>query len=178
MPSKLTRPPETWRPKRWRPEYEMIVALSSAGLSRQAVADKFFEISGTRYTTQHISNILNTPEGIECQKKAVEAIRGNFTETLTDKIERVSQKAVGMVEKLLDDEEKYENSPFNVIDRALSFMRITSKPAPTTAPTNNTQVNVNSSTMVMTAEAAKILRDGTDKADEVARLYGNADSGS
>lgn len=172
MPSKLKNPPETWRPKRWRPEYEAIVALSSTGMSRQAVADKFFEMSGTRYTVQHISNILNTPEAKEIQQKTVESIRGQFNETIADRVERVTMKAAGMVEKLLEDEEKYEASPFNVIDRALAFMRITSKPAP--APASNAPtVNVNNSTMVMTAEAAQIMRDGMAKADEVARLYGD-----
>lgn len=174
MPSKLKNPPETWRPKRWRPEYEMIVALSSTGMSRQIVADKFFEATGTRYTVQHISNILNTPEAKEIQDKTVESIRGSFNESIADRVERVSMKAAGMVEKLLDDEEKYETSPFNVIDRALAFMRITSKPAP--APVQpSTNVNVTNSTMVMTAEAAQILKDGTSKADEVARLYESSD---
>lgn len=174
MPSKLKKPHEAWRPKRWRPEYEVIVALSSAGMSRQAVIDRIFEMSGTRYTPQHISNILNTPEAKEAQKKAVAVIRGKSTESLTEKIERVSQKAIGKIEELLDDADKYEASPFNVIDRGLAFLRITSKPAP--APTQpNTNVSVNNNTMVMTAEAAQILKDGTTKADEVARLYGTGE---
>ncbi len=173
MASKLKRPNDKWVPKRWRPEYEVIVSLSSTGLSHQAVADRFFELSGTRYTIQHISNIVNTPEAKNFQAKTVAHIRGNFVESVSDHLERANHKAINIVEKLLDDGDKYEESPFNVIDRALAFMKITSKPTQVATPAAVVNNNNNNSVMVMTADAAKIIREGTSKADEVARLYGN-----
>ena len=165
---KLLRPPEKWKPKRWRPEYEVIVSLSATGMSHQAVSDRFFELSGTRYTVQHISNIVNTPEAKAFNEQCVAKLRGDFQETVSERITKAQQKALDRIENILNDDDIFEASPFAVVDRSLSLLRVGGVRSNGEGGQVANTINNN---FLLTADAARIIREGTDKADEVARLY-------
>lgn len=165
---RLLRPPEKWKPKRWRPEYEVIVSLSNTGMSHQAVADRFFELSGTRYTVQHISNIVNTPEAKAFSEQCIAKIRGDFQETVSDRIAKAQQRALDRIENVLNNDDIFEASPFAVVDRSLRLLQLSKH---STGGEGGQIANTINNNFLLTADAAKIIREGTDKADEVARLY-------
>ena len=169
LPGKRTKirfPSERWVPKRWRPEYEIIVALWASGMSRKAIIDRFYELSGTLYTEQHITNIVNTPEARKILDNNVDNIRENSTKQIQARISALHDKALTRMEKLMEDDEKYDASPFAVVDRAIKIMDV-GKVKESAAPNG---INVQSA-LIMTPEAAKILMEGTQKADEAKKLY-------
>ena len=157
-----------WVPKCWRPEYEAIVLLSSTGMSRDAVIEKIYEMSGTRYTPQHITNILTTPEAIKIQSSHALALRENFQDKLSQRLTNISEKGLERIESLVNDDKHFERAPFAVVDRAMAFMKMTRSSI--VQETESSQVSIKNA-IVMTKEAAQILQDGASKADEVARLY-------
>lgn len=165
--AKIKLPSKKWVPRTWRPEYEVIVSLSATGMSRESVVQRFFQLTGTLYTTQHISNICNTPEAKLLQKELVQKIRENRTQTVQERLAEIQHKAVDRIESLLNDDARFEASPFAVVDRAFKVLD-SGKPVAGSAGTLNV-----GAAFIMTEEAARIMRDGTDKADEAKRLYGS-----
>lgn len=163
--AKIKLPSKRWVPRTWRPEYEVIVSLSATGMSREAVVERFYQLTGTLYTVQHITNICNTPEAKLLQQDLVQKIRTNRTQTVHERLAEIQHKAVDRIAALMEDDEKFEASPFAVVDRAFKVLD-TAKPSGSAAGTLNV-----GQAFIMTEEAAKILREGTEKADQAKLLY-------
>jgi hypothetical protein len=132
-------------------------------------------MSGTRYTVQHISNILNVPEAVRLQQESIERLREDHRSATTTRVEKLHDKALGRIEDMIDSDEYFTRAPFAVVDRCMAFMKMTKSSAgivkddPPAVGGGGTFIQ---NAMVMTKEAAEVLAEGTRKADEVARLYG------
>jgi len=161
------RPSPKWVPKKWRPEYEVIVAMDSMGMSRDNIIKEFFRLSGTLYTPQHITNICNCPEALQIKQKRSEQLREGQTLTIQDRLEQLKHKALNRVERIIENDEIFDKSPFAVVDRAFKVLEL-GKPSTTNGGLINNNFN---NTLVISEEAARILADGTNKANEVKALF-------
>lgn len=176
--TKIRFPSSKWVPKKWRPEYEVIVAMYAAGMSRKAIIDKFYEFSGTLYTEQHITNICNTPEAQRILTGNIDHIRKRANDEIQLKLTEIQKKAADRIGEIINDEKLFRDSPFAVVDRAFRAleMGVGKKDTPQNSGSfGNTLI---SSALIMTPEAAQILAEGTKKADEAHRLYAEVRSES
>lgn len=176
--TKIRFPSAKWIPKKWRPEYEIIVSMYAAGMSRKAIIEKFYEFSGTLYTEQHITNICNTAEAQRILTGNIDHIRKRANDEISLKLTEIQKKAVERVSQVIENDNLFRESPFAVVDRAFKVleMGVGKKETPQNNGTfGNTLI---SSALIMTPEAAQILADGTRKADEARRLYAEVRSES
>lgn len=152
-----------WHPKKWRPEYERIVALSVGGVSNEKIA----EISG--FTPAHVCNILGTPEAEFIKQQYIERLREKTTVSLPELHQKIAEKAAGRLLNLLENDEAFEKSPFHIIDRGLRVSEgmghLGNKKQ---AEGQNT--NFNGPTIILPAESADLLIRGLAKADKARQL--------
>lgn len=163
-----------WEPKKWLPVYEAIVALSCTGLSNEEVGKRF------GYGKQQVSNILNTPQGKKLIEIMNERIRTNNANTLTERIERMQDKAMKHVEAVLDMPTDNFKNPLQIFDASLAFLKSSSggKIAPESAPSNQPQVSGGNTyiktAMILNGDQAKQLNDGLRLADQVKVIHGDS----
>lgn len=159
-----------WRPKKWRAEYDRIVALSVCGKSNKQIAAE------VDFTPEYVSVILNLPEAEELRVKLQERLRDKILEDVPTVLTRTAQKVAKRFEEMVDDNELFEKSPFAVIDRGIDLLKGL-RHLQTAAPSASLpSMTINGPAVIMPAMAAEGIRDGLKKADEALRL--NAPTGS
>lgn len=105
-----------YNPKRWHPEYDLIVFESINGKSNQEIGDKY------GYTKQHISNILSTTQAREIKERIRGTIGRVAEEGFKERISSIGEQALKHVEAFIEDKNNLaERSPFMFIDRALKI---------------------------------------------------------
>lgn len=151
-----------WVPKRWRPEYERIVAYAVLGLPNTVIADK------VNKTPQHISNILNLPEAQRRQLELLEKLKKQVDISIPETLEYVAQKTTERLKSLIDNDELFEKSPFAVIDRGMDVLKGLSH---LRGGGNGSGPTVNGNVIILPAGAAQNLMEGLSKADEAVRMH-------
>jgi len=155
----LLKKNEKWTPKKWKPVYEEIVLLSAAGKSNEEIA----KVAG--YTPQQISNILNAPQA----KLALEEIgvraREKFGESFYDRIERLSQRSLDNMEKVLTKDEWLDAAPIAMFDRSLNFMKAAGK------LTGDSPKEARTTNIIIGAEVQRTLLEGLQKANRVIEIH-------
>lgn len=166
---RLDKPPQTgrWIPQVWRPEYETIVLESCMGHSNTAIAQKH------GCTAQHVSNILNTPQGKGLRDLLAERLRKHAMDTVPQKLEAIAAKTVDRIFDFVHSDAMFEKMPTAVIDRGLKIMEHVGMIRPRD---HGNTINLNNNrTVVLTPEAAASIERGLIAADEVKRLHGPTD---
>lgn len=148
---------DKWQPTQWKPEYEMIVSMHVRGKTNIEIAKL------TNYSEMQISNILTCEHAKVVKDEIIKSLRQDSK----DIMEKIGKKAIERIEKLMDNDELFENSPFGVVDRAMSFLKGVNKLAGDGPVTNN---NTQNNTLVIGDEIAERLVAGLEKANEAAKL--------
>lgn len=157
-----------WRPKKWRPEYDRIVAYSVLGRSNLWIAENL------KFTPEHVSTILNLPEGKALTDKLHAKLRANIEINIPDVMSEVAQLAAKRVKALMEDDELFRKSPFAVVDRGLdvlkglSHLRGGGNGAP--VPAGGSVTNIG--TVIVTQNQKSDILDGLQKVAEVKALHG------
>ena len=157
-----------WVPKKWRPEYERVVALSAAGKSNKQIG----EIVG--FTKEHVSNILNLPQAEALMDRIIAAMNQRTVVDIPNELQYIAQKTVSRLKSAIDNDKLFEESPFALIDRGmkvvegLRHLQGGGNGAPTQAPNvnNGTVINFN----VPVAKADDLIA-GLQKANEVKQIH-------
>lgn len=175
-PLRGARAHKKWVPKKWEPVYESIVALSCTGLSNEEVGKRF------GYGKQQVSNILNTPQAKKLKEIINERIRAANTNTITERMDSMANKAMKHIEFVLDRPTEDFKNPLAIFDRSLAFLKgagiakaDTSVPSPTVNNIHNTHVE---RAMILNSDQSKLLNDGLKKADQVKVIHSVTDGSS
>lgn len=158
-----------YRPKRWHPEFDLIVYASFAGESNTDIARKF------GYTPQHISNILCSEHAEKIRETLREKISDEGDKSIAARMKVTSDKAVERMEKFMNNDELFEKSPFAFIDRAMRAIQITgaSKEDNSKIVINNQTNNIGTAAMDRIADAllasneVKLLHQGLDPSKQI-----------
>ena len=153
-----------WRPKKWRAEYDRIVALSVCGRSNKQIATE------VDFTPEYVSVILNLPEAEELRVRLQERLRDKILDDVPTVLGRTSQKAAKRFEEMMDDDELFKKSPFAVIDRGIDLLKGLRHLQTATSQPALPSMTINGPAVIMPAMAAEGIRDGLKKADEAFRL--------
>lgn len=108
---------EKWQPKKWRPEYDRIVAYSVMGKANTWIAQTL------GFTPEHVSSILNTPHGLDLAAKLQEKLAANIESTVPDELAQIGKQAIKRLKSLMDNDEIFEKSPFAVVDRGMDVLK-------------------------------------------------------
>lgn len=159
-----------WIPKKWRPEYERVVALSAAGKSNREIAT----IVG--FTPVHVSNILNLPQATELMERIVAKMREKSLTDIPSTLQRIAEKTAVRLERVLDDEKLFEQSPFAVIDRGMDVLKGLNhlKGGGNGSGTGNV-THVHGNAMIVSSDQADALSEGLRKRNEVKRLHASTE---
>lgn len=113
------RPPalKKWVAKKWKPEYERMVAYSAMGWSNIKIAGECGR------TTVHVSNVLNLPQAKELKQKIMERMREKTLEDVPTLLKKIAHKTAERLNSIIQDDDKFEKSPFAVIDRGLDVLK-------------------------------------------------------
>lgn len=110
-----------YKPKRWHPEFTLIVMGSISGKDNAELAEEF------GYSVVHISNILSTEQASEIREKAREHLNKAFEGNLADRVKGIGQKALEKIERFVEDKTNQEaKSPFAFVDRMMKLATMTS----------------------------------------------------
>lgn len=154
----------SWRPKKWRPEYERMVAYSCCGWSNIMIAKEL------GYTKEHVSTILNMEQAEAVRIELLQRMRATTLKAIPENLEYVAQRAGERLRTMIDDEELYQRSPFQVIDRGLEVIKGLAylKGGGNGSP----GVTVNVNTAVLSSDQADTLAQALNKSNEVKVLHG------
>lgn len=148
-----------WSPQRWEPVHEQMVALSCRGLSNIAIG----EMLG--YSAQQVSNIINSPQGIELRQQYTAAVRKNLLESAEHTLESLQVTAIDNVRRVLEDKELAAASPFAMAKTSMDVLKGLGKmqgDKPSTQQVNNTQNN-----FILSPELQAQLIEGVARATRV-----------
>lgn len=108
---------DKWIPTEWRIEYDRIVALHCLGYSNAVVGQEL------GYSAQHVSNILNLPEGKAMVRLVKEKFIKQTLDTIPERLNALQIKITERVEKFFDDDELFQKAPGAVVDRGISLLK-------------------------------------------------------
>lgn len=152
-----------WVPKKWRPEYERMLAYSVLGHSNKMIAQEL------GYTKEHVSTILNMPEAEEMRIMVLGKMRGTVVKSVTDNLKEIVEKGAKLLNDSFDDPEIVKKSPFQLIDRSLDVMKglghLRGGGNGSSVTVNNTQNN-----LVVSPEVADDLASALQAAKRVREL--------
>ena len=154
-----------WQPKNWKPEYTEMVSLSILGMSNQNVADEIFKRTGNRYTSQHVSNVLNTTSGRTLYRHMANKVREHIEETIPEKLTYIAQRTVERLKEMIDDEELFKKAPFQVIDRGLKVAASTGHISDSSGGSGAR------GNMIVPAESMKVLVEAIKNSENVRRIH-------
>lgn len=160
---------KTWRPKKWRPEYERIVAMSCLGWSNIMIAKE------TGYSKEHISNVLNLDESEAVRLEVLQRMRATTLRTVPENLEYIASKTAERLRTVVDDDELFERSPFQVIDRGLDVLKgLGHLKGGGNGSGGGLTVNVGQGgqAMVVSTNTADSLAEALARANEVKALHG------
>lgn len=143
-----------YNPKRWHPEFNLIVIESIAGKSNEALSEEF------GYTPQHISNILSTSHAAQIREGVRTNINKEFDGQLKNRIAAIGEKTLKHIEHFVDDERNLaEKSPFMFLDRVLKISQATATlDSDSKHVSNNLTINGNAA-FVMSKEQSDGIRN-------------------
>lgn len=153
-----------WQPVRWHPHYDIIVARAFNGESNIVIAADY------KITPVQVSNILNSELGrckiYEYARKQKTAIVHSIDERVT----KLAEKAYDRIEKVINNEELFNNNPFSVFDRSLKVLQTVGSKTPfgTIDSSASHTLNIQNNNTLLVA-----LKNGLDQLEEVKKIHGN-----
>lgn len=160
---------KSWKPKKWRPEYERIVALSCLGWSNKMIAENL------DYTKEHVSTILNLEEAETIRMMVLEKMREKTVASIPERLEKIANKTVERLEAAMNDDDLFEKSPFALIDRGMDVLKgLNHLRGGGNGSNSGLTVNVGAGgqAMVISTGQADALAEALNKANEVKQLHG------
>jgi hypothetical protein len=154
--ARITKP--RWNPKEWHPIYEEVVLLDCMGLKRSEIASRM------GFTEMHITNILKTEQAQIVRKLVIARINGKAQQTIEQRLETVTLKAMQRVEDVINNDVLAEKNPLGLFDRAITLLKGTRKIQPEDGGTH-----INRALIVSEQQFDKLIK-GTALADEAKRL--------
>lgn len=154
-----------WEPKRWRPEYERIVAFSVCGKSNTWIAEQM------GFTSVHVSNILNLPQAVALAEKLHSRLRENVEANVPQLLSDISTKALERVKAFVNDDNLFSKNPFAVVDRSMRILEntILQKSNNPSSPLNIDRSNV----LVLTPQQQDSVSEGLKKLQEIKEIHGS-----
>lgn len=148
-----------YNPKRWHPEFNLIVIESIAGKSNAELSELF------GYTPQHISNILSSPQASGIRDNVRNKINSEFDGQLKSRLASIGEKAIKHIESFVEDENSLATkSPFQFLDRVIRIQQVIVS-GDSSSSDSNSKGNVTNNTIVqgnaiiMNGEQANNIRD-------------------
>src|SRR5205807_6065935 len=151
-----------WIPKKWRIEYEEMVALSCTGRSNKVIAEKF------GYTEQHISAILNCPKAKLVRRDMLELLRKSVESRMEDRVRDLQEMSLTRLTQYLADDMIFANSPSAVVDKGIKVLQGTG--VLRTDAGGSGVLNAKNA-FIIAPDAAEGIREGLRLADEARRLH-------
>lgn len=111
--ARLTR----WKPKKWRPEYDRMVFMSVAGFSNKQIGERL------GYTKEHVSNVLNLAQAEQLREEIQKRMREEAYQDLPKRLNEIAAKTVERMHMLVHNDDIFERSPFQVIDRGMDILK-------------------------------------------------------
>lgn len=149
---------KNYNPKRWQPEFDLMVIESISGKSNEEIGQLF------GYTKEHVSNILSTTQAGEVKERVRKTINAQFQGTLQERIANIGAKAIEHVEKFIqDDSNLASKSPFMFVDRALKIAQSTSTLVSNPDSSRVTNNTVNGNVLVINNDIADNLFSALEK---------------
>lgn len=106
--AKFTR----YKPKRWHPEFDLIILASFTGEKNEEIGKRF------GYTKEHISNILCSEEAEKVRQKLRSNIDKELELSVNTRMKAISDTALKRVEDFISNDDLARSSPFMFVDRA------------------------------------------------------------
>lgn len=151
-----------WRPRKWHVVYDQIVALDTLGKPQKEIAELF------NYTVQHVSNICQCPEAAITRGRLMEQLQQGAVAKLGTDLEVLAVQAKKRLAQMLYDDDLYQRSPFQVVDRGITVLSGVGRLKSRTDAAN--KVNVERA-IILTADDGKAIRESLQKADAAKRLH-------
>lgn len=149
---------KNYNPRRWHPEFDLMVVESIAGKSNEEIGKLF------GYTKEHVSNILSTQEAAVIRDRVRETINKEFDGKLKERLASIGAKCIQKIENFVEDERNLESvSPFMFIDRVVKIAQSTSTLVNNERNTVNNNTVVNGNAMIINNDQANGLRDALSK---------------
>jgi len=98
-----------WKPKKWRVEYDRVVAMSVTGMSNTEIAAK------VGFTKEYVSMILNLDEGKALYNKLQEKILEDWATQIPNNLNKIARKTTERLLAAVEDDDLFKKSPFSVI---------------------------------------------------------------
>jgi hypothetical protein len=151
-----------WKPKRWKADYDRIVAFHVMGKKNVEIA------RALHMTPEHVSTILNLPQAQQLKDKMQAALREKMVTNIPETLEYISRRTVERFKQVLDDDELFQKAPLAIIDRGLEVMKGTGHLKG--GGNGSAGITVHGNAMIVPAQQAQGLLDGFNKADEARQL--------
>lgn len=127
-----------YSPKRWHPEFDLIVLKSISGRSNSEIAEEI------GYSKQQVSNILSTVQAEEIKNRFRENLKENVELGLRETVEDINTKALRLIADFIQNKELNAEEPLAFIDRVIKITSVLNKDVMKTSEANKgTQVSVN-----------------------------------
>jgi len=160
--ARLTR----WKPKKWQPEYDRMVFMSVAGFSNKQIGDRL------GYTKEHVSNVLNLAQAEALREEIQKRMREEAYQDLPKRLNEIASKTVERMHMLVHNDDVFERSPFQVIDRGMDILKGLGhlKHGNTDTPALPPGTVVNHGTMVVSDKLMERFVVGLEKSEEARQL--------
>lgn len=171
-----------WEPKEWQPHYDEIVLLSTYGIANTAIAERY------DLTAQQVSNILNTEKGLAKKEEFRRITLAQAQQNIGGRLEVLSEKAVGVMEKVFSNgtaiENMIHNQPLSLLNNMMSFLKSTGKlkgdskidnlPAiGGSVNINNITVNQQNNNVTVPIAYAERVASGLAMLEKIDEIHGN-----
>jgi hypothetical protein len=113
---------EKWQPKEWRPEYQMVVILSTMNYDQKTICEIMAEKYNYEITVMHVSNILNTDKAKEIKAEILSKVEEKTIQTVEQNLEIMEQLAASRLVEMLSNDTLMMSNPFAVADRSLKIL--------------------------------------------------------
>ncbi len=98
-----------WKPKKWRVEYDRVVAMSVAGISNTEIATK------VGFTKEYVSLILNLDEGKALYNRLQAKILEDWETQIPNNLNTIARKTTERLLQAVNNDELFAKAPFSVI---------------------------------------------------------------
>lgn len=147
-----------YKPKRWHPEFNLVVIDSIKGMSNVEIGKKY------GYTPQHVSNILCTEQAAELKESIGKGIQNHFKASFADEANDLGRQAFEHIKDFVKDDLNLKTkSPFAFVDKMMKVAVMTNTLSSNEKNSNNSNVTINQNNIekaiVISSEAANNLKD-------------------
>jgi len=164
--ARLTR----WKPKKWQPEYDRMVFMSVAGFSNKQIGERL------GYTKEHVSNVLNLAQAEQLREEIQKRMREEAYQDLPKRLNEIAAKTVERMHMLVHNDDIFERSPFQVIDRGMDILKGLGHLKHGNADHEAGGTVVNHGTIVVSDKLMERFVAGLEKSEEARQLNPAEDS--